>query len=257
MREDKDVQITDVLVVETPLPGPLPNGTEPKPPQKVRKASVRFHSIPKHDLANARGLQDRCRQVCISLFLDKQAPVRSLGITSPVAGEGKTFLSLLMAGTLANDSSNPVTLVECNWEHPSVHEYFALSPTPGLAEWLRQECSESDIRHQVSQNLTIIPAGDGKQDAVKLLQQMRQKSLIDTFVHRNELVLVDLPSIVTTAYGSLATSLVESLIIVIRAGKTPEAFITETTSQLKDLPVHGLILNQITSHIPGWIRQIL
>jgi len=33
--------------------------------------------------------------------------------------------------------------------------------------------------------------------------------------------------------------------------------IAETCSQLKDLPVHGLLLNQVESSIPRWLRQIL
>ena len=31
----------------------------------------------------------------------------------------------------------------------------------------------------------------------------------------------------------------------------------DTCTQLKDLPVHGLILNQVASRIPAWLRQIL
>jgi hypothetical protein len=33
--------------------------------------------------------------------------------------------------------------------------------------------------------------------------------------------------------------------------------IAETCAQLKDLPIHGLILNQGDSRIPRWLRQLL
>jgi MinD-like ATPase involved in chromosome partitioning or flagellar assembly len=158
---------------------------------------------------------------------------------------------------LAKDSGNPIVLIELNWDHPGIYEHFRLPSTNGLAEWLRGECDESAIRYQVSSNLTVIPAGNGKQDAVKLLQQMRKQGVVDAMTHNNELLIVDLPAIVTTAYGSLAASLVESLIIVVRAGATPEAMVTETCIQLKELPVHGVILNQAQSRIPRWLQQIL
>lgn len=256
MPENEEVQVMDLLVPEDPALKSLSNDTH-KSKETRSVARSKSHSISKYSLANARGLQERCRQLSLALFFDEHTPVRSLGFTSSLKGEGKTFLSTVTARTLANDSSDPVTLLECNWEHPTLHEYYGFPRTPGLAEWLREECSESDIRHQATSNLTVIPAGDGKQDAVKLLQQLRREGLMDMLAHPNELLVVDLPAIVTTAYGSLAANLVESLIIVVRAGGTPDTLVTETCTQLKDLPVRGVILNRVESHIPHWLRQIL
>ena len=262
MPDNEEVQTMDLLVVENPasssMPNSLSNGAHKSKSiaNKLAEPS-RPRPISHYKLANARGVQERCRQLCLSLFYDEHAPVRCLGFTSPLGGEGKTFLSAVTAGVLANDSTDTVVLLECNWEHPTLHEHYGFSKTPGLAEWLREECSEADIRHEVGHNLTVIPAGNGKQDAVKLLQRLRQKSLVDALTRSNELLVVDLPAIVTTAYGSLAASLVESLVIVVRAGMTPDALVAETCTQLKDLPVHGVILNQVESRIPRWLRQVL
>ena len=238
------------LVVETPLP----------PPTVITKRSGKKSPATKfsqRDTANARMLEERCRQLCLSLFFRENAPVRSLGFTSSVAGEGKSFLSLVTAQVLAHDSTEPVTLVECNWEHPGLHTYFNVPATPGLAEWLRGTCDEDDIRYQVSSNLTVIPAGNGAQDAVKLLKQMHRKSLLKTFKDTNDLYILDLPPIITTGYGVMAASLLESIVIVVRAQVIPDTMIAETCSQLKDLPIHGIIINQGQSLIPGWIKQLL
>ena len=78
---------------------------------------------------------------------------------------------------------------------------------PGLAEWLRGTCSEDDIRYQVERNLTVIPAGNGSYDAVKLLNQLSAHGLQKAFKHTHELYIVDLPPIITTGYGSLAAGL--------------------------------------------------
>lgn len=211
----------------------------------------------KRDRACAQQLREQCRRLCLSLFFRDPAPVHCLGFTSALSGEGKSLLSLMTAQVLAEDSTSPVTLLDCNWEHPSLQDYYDFPSTPGLAEWVRGECSEAAIRYRVSRNLTIIPAGDGKQNAVRLLQHMRQQGLLTTLSHTNGLVIVDLPAIVTTGYGALAASLVEALILVVRAGVTPELQVTETCVQLKDLPIRGVILNQLESRIPRWIRQFL
>lgn len=245
----------ETLVVETPALPTLPKSQPPAKTPGVTRAkpvSMRPAEITKID-----ALQERCRQLSLSLFLRDQAPVQSLGFTSSITGEGKSFLAVIMAHVLADDASEPVVLLECNWEHPCFHEYFGIATAPGLAEWLRGECNESAIRHKVGSNLTIIPAGNGKRDAVRLLQQIRQKGLSNIFTRSSELLIVDLPPVATCAYGSLAASLVESLIVVVRSGVTTELMLAEANAQLKDLPVYGAILNQVESRIPRWIRQLL
>ena len=239
-------------IVETPLPSTTVVYAK-KPAARKSQPS----KLNKKDIASAHMLQERCRQLCLSLFFRENAPVRSLGFTSSIHGEGKSFLAQVTAQTLAHDSTEPVTLIECNWEHPSLHEYFDIPATPGLAEWLRGICDEDDIRYQVDGNLTVIPAGNGSQDAVKLLKQIQKNGLLKTFRRSNELYILDLPPIATNGYSTLAASLLESIVIVARAQVIPDKMIAETCTQLKDLPVHGIILNQGESRIPNWLRQML
>ena len=243
--------------IETPLPPSLPTPAFPiSVPQKPGTVAKQNQGA-KRDAANAAMVQEQCRHLCISLFLRERAPVRSLGFTSSLRGEGKSFLAMITANMLAKDSNAPVTLLECDWGYPCLHEHFGFGQTPGLAEWLRGECSEMAIRHEVGKNLTVIPAGNGKEDAVKLLQQMRRKPIAELFGHSDELLVVDLPAIIPTAYGVLAADLVESLVVVVRAGVTPGSLVRESCVQLKDAQVHGLLLNQVQSQVPRWIRQMM
>ena len=239
----------------------LPPATRRRQEIQVAEQPARSLSKPapasQADTANATALRDRCRQLCVSLFFREQAPIRCIGFTSAVAGEGKTFVARLTAGIAARDSGGPTILLECNWDHPSFHELFGIPTRPGLAEWLRGECSEMDIRYQVDQNLFVIPAGDARQDAVKLLRQLQRGGLRHLQTAQRDLLIVDLPPILTTGYGPLAASLVESLIVVVRAGVTPNYLVKDTCEQLAELPVEGLILNQTVSRIPRWIRQLL
>lgn len=202
-------------------------------------------------------LHARCRQLCVQLFFREPAQVQSLGVTSAVGGEGKTFLARLIAQVAAQDHTGPTTLLECNWDHPSVHEHFGIPPTPGLAEWLRGECDEQEIRFSVGEQLSVIPAGNDRQEAVKLLRQLQRGGLRRVRAADNGLVIIDLPSIVSSGYGLLAASLVEALVVVVRAGVTPRAQLKATCEQLQGLPVAGFILNQRASRIPGWISSFL
>ena len=240
-------------IVVTPL-------TLPQPPAVQKKASankVITTKKTKKDTAAMHMIQERCRQLCFSLFFRDHAPVRSVGFTSSIEGEGKSFLSLVTAQVLAQDTSEPVTLIECNWEHPSLHKFLGIPETPGLAELLRGSCNEDDIRYQVEDNLTIVPAGNGSQDSMKLLRQLQQVGLRNFLANNNSLIVVDLPPILTAGYGVLAASLLESVIIVVNAQIISDSMLAKTYSMIKELPVDGIILNQRESRIPHWIRQIL
>lgn len=247
-------------IVGTPQPASLPaqpgvavRGKIPKRrdslagPQSSRKGSI----------TELHELEKQCRQLYVSVFFREHRPLRSIGFTSSLGGEGKSLMSIMTARVLAGDTPFRVTLLECNWQHANVHEYFNFAPTPGLAEWLRGECSPTTIQRRVTNNLTVVPAGNGGRDAVILLQKMRSTGVIDSLVHAHELVVVDLPSVLTTPYGVLAASLVEGVFVVVRAGVTPEAALMETCKQLRVSSVEGLVLNQVESRIPRWIRQIL
>src|SRR5947209_8212789 len=89
-------------VVDTPRPlPPLSPLSSPSPfPDTIsREPMIRLKEIarPKgqalkgRDRANARMLEKQCRQLCLSLFFREVEPIRSLGFTSSVDGEGKSF----------------------------------------------------------------------------------------------------------------------------------------------------------------------
>jgi protein-tyrosine kinase len=207
---------------------------------------VQRRRLPRHEAELVRQMEEQCRSFGVAVFLREQEPVRSLGITSSLPGEGKSLVAWMLARVLAQDSVRPVKLVECDWEHAGLHEYVGLPGTPGLAEWLRGQCSEQEIEHQVSENLTMVVAGEGRQDAVRMLQRVRSRSWWATLGQKDELLVVDLPAVVTTAYSVYAASMVEAVVLVVRAGATPDTLVAQACAQLHDVPMRGLILNQVT-----------
>jgi protein-tyrosine kinase len=210
-----------------------------------RVAPAYSHLIPRYDDAKVHLIEEQCRGFCLSLFFRERDPVHSLGITSSITGEGKSFVAIMMAHILANDSMSPVVLIECDWKNAVSGDYFGLPVVPGLAEWLRGECTEEDMQHKINDNLTVIRAGDGRQDAVRLLQQITKRGLRDALALNDENLLIDLPPVITCSYSTFAASMVDAVALVVRAGVTPDNLVAEACDALGTLPVQGLILNQV------------
>jgi protein-tyrosine kinase len=274
MKENaEDLAVTQKLMEIRLKPKELLNGktasTRPLPEvllpvaKKVqqRPISLPARSFSQREQIAMHDLQEQCRRFCLNTFLRKQDPVSCLGITSAIAGEGRSLLSVVMAQVLAADSAAPVVLIECGWEPKSspasltIPTYFGIPSHPGLAEWLLEECKEDEMSYLVAENLMVIPAGNSRGNTIKVLQAMPK--MLDRFIHTHHFVIVDLPPIITSPYGMLAAGVVEALALVVQAGSTPAPLVREASNRLQGLQVEGVILNQMQSKIPGWLERIL
>lgn len=202
-------------------------------------------------------LQAEFLHVSLPLFFAEQDPVHTLGITSAVAGEGKTLAAMLVSHALATSSRRPVVLVECDWQRPTLSRDLNLPASPGLAEWLRGTTDRSAIRHQFMPNLTVVPAGLGGADAMTALAELRRPELRERLADPDELMVLDLPSVLGSYYGTLAARMAESLLLVVRAGSTPASFVSRAMEELKHLRVEGIILNQVQTRVPRWLQSLL
>ena len=202
-------------------------------------------------------LQTQCLKLSLSILSRPNRHARSLGFTSAIAGEGKSFLATLTATALTGRAHKPVTLVDCNWDDPSLHTLYDLPATPGLAEWLRHECDLEQIRHEVAPSLTVIPAGEALNDAVALTEALKAAGALTLVTQADEALIVDMPSVLTTPYGSLLAQQLDAVLLVVRAGVTWDSYVQEACNELSAASVEGVVLNATRSFIPRWLQRLL
>ena len=147
--------------------------------------------------------------------------------------------------------------MECDWDRPTFSRNLGLPESPGLAEYLRGACKRTDIRHPVLPNLSVIPAGMGGADALTALAQLKRVELFARLADADELMILDLPSVLGSRYGKIAARLAEALMLVVRAGSTPSPLVTRSIEELDHLRVEGIILNQVKTSIPNWLQRLL
>lgn len=246
--------------VTSPLSSPLSaltsvgrsrDGRQP-PVKSAAKAPAR--PGPRVDARTAL-LQRQCLKMALSIFATAQ--VRSLGFTSAIGGEGKTFIACATAAALSAKANRPVTLVDCNWEHPTLHTLYNLPDAPGLAEWARGECELAEIRHQVSPLLTVIPAGMALGDAISITRKLSAHSINSLLAETNEVLVADLPAVLTSAYGAQLAQELDAVTLVVRARSTWDSFVAEAHHELENAQLEGVILNATASRIPRWIQRML
>lgn len=201
-------------------------------------------------------LTARAQHLAAELLLDPRAGGRILGITSPMGGEGKSLLAAAVALALSRASHKRTVLIEGTWQRPTLSTLFDLPTGPGLADWLHGLCDASSILYPVSDRLGVIPAGSDDGNELLLLERLQSVG-ISALAGPDDFVIVDLPSVLSTSAARLATSLVERVIVVARAGVTPVPAIVDTCDQLQHVALQGVVLNQVESSIPRWLQRIL
>jgi len=253
----------------TPNPSDTPpNGARPKSPAiDHRHASIaRKKGVKEKEKGAKKGaandprvrlIQNQCLKTSLNLFNRPHPRTRSLGFTSAIPGEGKTFLASITAIAHAERSHRPVMLLDCNWDNPALRERFGLPDSPGLAEWLRRECDLADIRHTITPYLTVISSGDAAGDTLVLTERFRAIGAQAILTKPDELLIADLPAVLTTDYGALLPQLLDAVLLVVHAGVTQESYIAEASRELADAPIEGTVLNATHSAIPRWLLRLL
>lgn len=96
-------------------------------------------------------------------------------------GEGKTVTSINVASALAQQVGTKVVVVECDLRRPRVNTALKITPTPGLTNYLNEECSLEDIVKDTKiENLKAITYGAIPPNPSELLSSESMFDLIKT-----------------------------------------------------------------------------
>jgi len=125
------------------------------------------------------------------LHAAKTEGVRTVMVTSAVAGEGKTSLSCHLATSLARGGRKTL-LIDCDLRSPAAHRLFELPAAPGFSEVLRGEVNLTDVIHATpASNLWLIPAGRCDAQTLQSLAQDAIAPILDQLKEQYDFIVID------------------------------------------------------------------
>ena len=132
---------TPPSVVEAPpaviVPGAPSSTAAPAISDIVHSFTTRLNPLLVAGLAPNSLAAEQYRQLRTRLAHAENAhALRSVLITSPQKGEGKSITAANLALTMAQELQRHVVIVEADLRKPSLQQLFGLTPGPGLAEVL-------------------------------------------------------------------------------------------------------------------------
>ena len=184
---------------------------------------------------------------------------QTLVITSAVNGEGKSVTSTNLALTLARQENLRVVLVDGDMRKSSIPKWLGLPKRQeGLSTILERhggELNGSLVRLQ-SPRLAVLPAGPVPKHPDELLGSVNMKRLLATLKTQFDVILIDAPPILPVADARILASLVDGVLLVVRAGRTQRGTVQHAQQLLKPVKANlvGCILTHVEYYLPGYSR---
>jgi protein-tyrosine kinase len=169
-------------------------------------------------------------------------------ITSVLPGEGKTLTAVNLAVIMAKDYKQTVLLVDCDLRKQNVHEALGIWSEKGLIDYLLYDVPVSElILWPGIEKLTLISGGRTFHESSELLGSPRMKELISDMKNRypDRYVLLDAPPILSGADTLALIPLVDHVLVVVQADRTPAEDITKAIDLIPKEKMLGIVLNRL------------
>ncbi len=173
--------------------------------------------------------------------------IKSIGITSPTKGSGKSMIASNLAVSLSMEMNHTVMLVDLDLRRPSLHEYFELESERGLTTFLQQGAELPELLFNPGiDRLVILPAGKTVPHSSELLSTPRMGSLVKDITGRysKRVVIFDLPPLLHLDDALAFLPQVESTLLVVEEGVNTPAEVNQSLHLLEDSHFLGTVLNK-------------
>ncbi|MGI6554452.1 MAG: polysaccharide biosynthesis tyrosine autokinase [Bacillota bacterium] len=207
---DKSVKNEKVLqkILDVPVLALIPKYRK----RKNRQVNLCCHKEPESFMAEA------FRKLRAGIFyLQENRGSRVFLVTSPSAGEGKTFAAINVAAAIAR-AGKRVLLVDGNLRNPNLHLIFNVSNEWGLSTAFAEPLTFEGICTTEQENLDILPRGPEADP--ELLTTGGLPDLFQRLKQRYEFVVIDGPPVIPSADALELAKSADAVLLVVKVGVT-------------------------------------
>jgi len=173
----------------------------------------------------------------------------ALMVTSSVSGEGKSLTAINLAVSLAQDVGMSVLLIDADLRRPNLMEYLGIKVKTGLTECLREGVPVlSAVIKSGIPRLDLLMAGKGVRNPVELLSSPSMRSLFEELKRQapERSIIIDSPPVLPFAETQVLSSLVDSVLFVVREGATTVQELQDALEIIEGAKVLGIVFNGVT-----------
>jgi len=189
------------------------------------------------------------------LLSGADAPLKTIMIASSFEGEGKSTIACNIAVVLAQNGAR-VLLVDADLRRGTVQDFFGMERKGGLSMLLSGQGGEDAYDHPVAElpGLTVLPCGPQSPNPGALLSSRKLADAVDQWRRDYDYVIIDSAPILPVADSLYLPSIIDAVVLVVRAGVTRKKALQRTRSMLTRLHANiaGIVVNDIDLRIENF-----
>lgn len=178
-------------------------------------------------------IAEHFRTVKTNLFFSKSSSKpRRIVVTSPGPKEGKTTVGINLAAVAAAAGSRTL-LIDTDMRRPRIHKVLGIPRRPGLSEYyMGSQSITKFIRRTRVSGLDVLTCGAFFPNPVEIIESRKFWDMVEELSRDYEVMIFDSPPVLAVADTKIVSSLVDAVVLVVRAGTTTKEALREALGML-------------------------
>jgi len=177
-------------------------------------------------------------------------------LTSTRPGEGKSFVAVNLALSLALEERIPVCLIDGDTARPRLRSYFGFEESAGLVDLIANADRDlaSVSRKASGAPLSFVSEGSRVSNPTELFGSAAAKRAFArlSLSHPDGVVLIDAPPVLATTETVALARLADEVVFVVEADSTPQPAIASALDEIIEVnPNVSLVLNRCLAPAGG------
>lgn len=175
-----------------------------------------------------------------------------IGISSAMAGEGKSLSSVNLAYSLAQLDKR-VLLIDCDMRRPSLSAKLPIKKLPGLSNYLTRQVGMDEVIQTYGNAdegsvFNVISAGRNPPNPIELLNSGRMRKALDELRGSYDYIILDLPPVGEVSDALVVSKLVDGILLVVRQNYCNRNLLSAAVKQFSfvDTRILGVVMNCAT-----------
>jgi receptor protein-tyrosine kinase len=170
-------------------------------------------------------------------------------VTSAIPAEGKSFVALNLAMSIALELDSTALLIDADVANPSLMHMTHLPPmSKGLLDLLTDpEIRLADVLLKTNvEKLTLLPAGTAHGRATEMLASESMAGLLEDMASRysDRILVFDSPPLLATTEARALASHMGQIVMVVEADRTTQVLVKHALETIESCPVVMMVLNK-------------
>lgn len=172
-----------------------------------------------------------------------------IGVSSAMAGEGKSLTSINLAYSLAQLDKR-VLLVDCDLRRPSISAKIPVNKVPGLSNYLTRQVQMEEIIQsyravEEDEPFDVISSGRNPPNPIELLSSARMSKAIDGLRDAYDYIILDLPPVGEVSDAMVTANIADGILLVVRQNYCNRVVLSSAVRQFEFVSARilGIVLN--------------